>query len=425
MSAPKHHTPETVEVTVDAPAAGGETIARTDSGIVFVTDAIPGERVRVHITERKKSFARGRVAEVLEPSEFRVPDRRVDWGCPEVGGVEFAHVTLEHSRTLKRAALLDQFARIGRFDSDLLARLNRDLRVVAPEHDGEEWRTRVQLAVRDGRVGMFKAGSHDIVPVTHIPLAVPRINNLHLDRFDFTGAQRVEIAVGDAGGAVTVVGDAAVAHKLSEVLAPEWSVSNRAGGKRNRSEGETHLLSGTGRVSHTVRGVTFEIDGQGFWQVHPDAAHMLSREVVERVQGDVADLFCGAGLLSIMVARETGAKVWGVEGSAPAIDDARANAERAGVDAEFSVGRVEKLTALKHADTVVLDPPRAGLAPHAIDVIADSACERVVYVSCDGGTFSRDAKLLLERGFACTDITAFDLFPLTAHAETVASFDRV
>ena len=146
---------------------------------------------------------------------------------------------------------------------------------------------------------------------------------------------------------------------------------------------------------------------------------------MERVRGDVVDLFCGAGLLAIMVARETGARVWGVEGSSLAITSARANAQRAGVEATFDVSRVEKLDALKGADTVVVDPPRAGLDPAVIRLIEASTCKRVVYVSCDGATFSRDAQRLQNSGFECRDIQAFDLFPLTAHVEFIGSFDRV
>lgn len=414
-----------VELTVDAPAAGGESVARTEDGVIFVSGAIPGERVRVEITQTKKSFSRGRVIDVCEPSPHRVPDRRIAWGCPDVGGVEYAHVTVEHSRELKRLAALDQFSRIGKFDRDLMDRLERDFRVTPPHNDGEEWRTRVQLAVTGGRIGMYRAGSHDIVPVTHVPLAVPAINDLNLHQIDLTGAERVEIAVGDAGGAVTVVGREEVAHKLAEVVPPEWSLMSRAAGRRNRSSGRTALLSGSGRVKHTVRGVTFDLDAEGFWQVHPDAADILSRGVVERVRGDVADLFCGAGLLAIMVARETGARAWGVEGSSLAIESARANAQRAGVDATFDVSRVEKLGALTDADTVVVDPPRAGLDPAVVRLIEASTCKHVVYVSCDGATFSRDAQRLQDSGFECRDIQAFDLFPLTAHVEFIGSFDRV
>ena len=207
-----------VELTVDAPAAGGESVARTEGGVIFVSGAIPGERVRVEITETKKSFSRGRVAEVCEPSPHRVPDRRIAWGCPDVGGVEYAHVTVDHSRELKRVAALDQFARIGKFDRELMDQLEREFRVTPPVNDGEEWRTRVQLAVAGGRVGMYRAGSHDIVPVTHVPLAVPAINDLNLHQVDLTGAERVEIAVGEAGGAVTVVGGEEIAHRLAEVV---------------------------------------------------------------------------------------------------------------------------------------------------------------------------------------------------------------
>lgn len=420
-------------LSLETPVAGGATLARTPEGVVFVTGGIPGEVVQVRVTEVKKSYRRAQVTRVLEASEHRVEDRRDTWGAPEVGGIEYAHVDTEYSRQLKLTATRDQLVRLGGFpkSGDGAGWGVDDLGLVAPPGDATRWRTRVQLAVYNGRVGMLAARSRTVVPVTHVPLAVDAINALGLDQVDFTGATRVEVAVGDSTGAVTVVG--APQSTMAEVVPAGWSCSVRADGHRNRrgrhGEGSVRLVTGSGRVAHRVRGVDFELDGQGFWQVHPAAADLLSAQVVARIAGaqTVVDLYCGAGLFSLMCAVETGARVYGVEGSAQAIADARANAARVEGSAgqvTFQARRVEKLATLPGVDAVVVDPPRAGLGAQVVDLIGASNCPRLVYVSCDAATFARDATLLASHGFVLRDAQAFDLFPLTAHVELVGTFDR-
>lgn len=405
-----------LDLTAGSAVAGGNTLSRTDLGVIFLSGALPGERVQAVITEEKKSFRRARVTAVLEPSPHRVPDRREEWGCPGIGGVEYAHADLAYSRELKRQAVADQLSRIGG--------LEVDVPMIVPVHDTLQWRTRVQLAVAGGQVGMMRAGTHEVVPVTQVPLAVPQITALGLDRLALPGATRVEIAVGDSGGALTVAGDRAAASAIAEVVPPGWSCSLRAGGSAG---GRARVLTGTGRVDHVVRGVRFEVAGDGFWQVHPDAAGMLSAAVGELVRGRVLDLYCGAGLHSIMAAAEHGVSVHGIESSAQAIRDAKGNAARLSgstpeATSTFEVGRVEKLGALPVSETVVVDPPRAGLGRQVVDLITASGADRLVYVSCDGGTFARDAAQLVERGFRLQNVRVFDLFPLTAHVELLGCF---
>lgn len=414
-------------LTPDAPAAGGSSAARTEHGVVFVDGALPGETVEAELTSVKKRFAKARVTEVISASEHRVPDRLAACGAAGVGGVEFSAVDLAYSRELKADAARQQLSRIGGIDWDL------EVSPMPSEEagaDGMSWRTRVQLAVTPaGQPGLRAAGSHRIVPVTRIPLAVESLNDLGLHRESLPGIVRLELVASDGGGAIIAVGQPKrdVIERLRDIAEAQpghWSLLLREEGKRNRGRpGPLQVLAGTGRVREVVRDRRFGLDADGFWQVHVDAADVLSRKVLEFAgrPASALDLYCGAGLFSVFLAAE-GSKVTGIEGSPAAIDSARRNAE--GLPAQFEVGRIEKLRMLPSADTIVLDPPRAGAGGEVISRIGASSAQRVVYVSCDAGTFARDAQGLLECGFALEELRGWDAFPLTKHTEFTALFTR-
>lgn len=411
----------------DAPAAGAAAAARTEDGVVFVDGALPGETVEVELTQVKKRFARARVVSVLEPSAHRVPDRLAACGAAGVGGTEFAAVDLAYSRRLKAEAARQQLERIGGIEWDLrVSPLPRE----ADGGSGMDWRTRVQLAVgSDGQPGLRAGGSHRVVPVSRIPLAVPELNDLGLHLQTLPGLSRLELVASASGGAIIAVGapKGAVLSRLKEIAAAQpggWSVLLRTEGKRNRGRpAPPQILAGTGRVREEVRGQRFGLAADGFWQVHVEAADVLSAQVLELADSPdrALDLYCGAGLFSVFLAL-SGAKVTGIEGSQAAIQSARANAE--GLPAKFEVGRIEKLGMLPAADTVVLDPPRAGAGEDVVNMIGASAAEKVVYVSCDAGTFARDARGLLDGGFELVRLEGWDAFPLTKHTEFTAVFSR-
>ena len=463
-----------VRLEILRPAAGGESLAHHDGRTVFVTGAIPGETVDAEITGESRRVLRARTVHVHEPSPHRVPDRRLVLGVPGAGGVEFAHVELAHSRTLKEQAARDQLTRIGGIDADDVG-----FRVVPAPSDAAEgegagirWRTRVQCAVNDtGRLGMLAAGSHTVVPFQTgtIPLAVDELNALGLADVDMPGARRVELAVGHGSGALVLRGRAASDHadelvRRSRGWAGDWSVlvetatsgtgtrnddaarpgrgAGRGGrrdgarrraagrGARNRggaSAGPIALVAGSGLVRERVPGIDrdLQVRGQGFWQVHRDAAAVLvdgvRRAVGEPGRGLVLDLYSGAGLLGIALA-EQGHRVAGIEGSAEAVSDARENA--AGLDARFEAGRVERAALVPDARVAVLDPPRSGAGPAVVDALLASSVERIVHVSCDGATLARDLRRLADGGFAVSSVVAHDLFPVTGHLEFLAVLDR-
>ena len=448
------------ELTLDieAPAAGGTTVARHDGQVVFVSGALPGEKVRVRSEAGPPArFLRAAVTEVIEASAHRVMDRRLEYlptgsavdpaggggaetppGAAGFGGMEYAHVDLAHSRILKAEVLRDQLSRIGHIDFDA------EVLPAPGETDGTDWRTRVQLAVDDeGRAGMLAPRSHEVIPVTTPPLAAGALHDLDLLSLRVPGVRRLEFAWAGDHGALIVRGHATAQvldaieswlptsfSLLAEAAEPEKS-RGRARGARPRGRGRSHapapalrVLRGGATLTETVDGRDFVVGADGFWQVHREAAALLSSTVVEALPADVeaiTDLYCGVGLLGISAARATGAPLFGVEGVEAAIAHARDNA--ADLEARFLALGVDRAR-LPDSDVIILDPPRAGAGRKATSAIIESAARTLVYVSCDPATLARDLAALTGGGFEIESLTGFDLFPLTAHLETVTVLRR-
>ncbi|WP_246490336.1 class I SAM-dependent RNA methyltransferase [Brevibacterium oceani] len=454
---------------IESPAAGGTSIARHDGQVVFVSGTLPGERVRA-VTEAGPAgrFLRAEVVEVLEASPHRVPDRRAAYapagraadraangrlGSAEFGGMEYAHVDLAHSRTLKAEVLTDQLSRIGHIDRDV------EVRSAPGETDGTDWRTRVQLAVdADGRVGMLAPRSHDVVPVATPPLAAGALHYLELDALRLPGVRRLEFAWAGDHGALIVRGAPSGESLetlenwlpdsfslLAEAAAGESGDDRRSGdrkpgrsvgqprgrGSRGKGRGpstsgpaELRVIRGGPTLTETVSGRDFTVGADGFWQVHRSAAELLSSTVIsalpDRVEA-IADLYCGVGLLGIGAAGATGAPLFGVEGVTSAIEYARANA--GDLDARFLARGVDR-TRLPDSDVIILDPPRAGAGQAVTSALIGSRARTLVYVSCDPATLARDLGRLTAGGFDIESLTGHDLFPLTAHLETVTVLRR-
>ncbi|HWR86268.1 MAG TPA: TRAM domain-containing protein [Rhodoglobus sp.] len=392
-----------LELDVTTIAHGGIAIARHDGRVVFVSDAIPGERVVARVTEdRKKSFWRADTVRVLQPSEHR---REHVWSAAALdrdparraGGAEFGHIELAHQRELKRLVLTEALQRMGGVQTDV---------VVEPlpgdeERGGTGWRTRVRLHVNEqGRLGPVAARSHRVIPVSDLPLATDELAAAAPLAERFAGEQTVD------------------------VLAP--------------STGSPRLIVGRQRpttITETVGAREFKLADGGFWQVHRSAAATLTEAVQNAIdperfdpQADNLDLYGGVGLLAAAVGDRFGSstRITSVESDASATDYASENlAEWIGARAETA--RVERwVRELTPSDrlrraTVVLDPPRSGAGTEVVDTLTELHPAQVVYVACDPVALARDVGRFRERGYELSALRAFDLFPNTHHVEAVAT----
>lgn len=396
-----------VELDVTNIAHGGVAVARLEGRVVFVSDAIPGERVLARITEdSKKSFWRAETMRVVEASEHRQPhvwaEASVDRDpLYRAGGAEFGHIAIDHQRELKRQVLVDSMKRMGKIDADAA------IEPLPGNPDGTGWRTRVRLHVDElGRLGPFAARSHRVIEVDHLPLATNAVDAAApLDQL-FAGEEFVDVIGPSTGGARLVVGK------------QKPSVITEVVGERE-----------------------FRLSDQGFWQVHERAASTLTAAVQEAIDADRfdpsaynLDLYGGVGLLAAAVGDRFGSstRITSIESDSTATDFAAGNlAEWIGANAETA--RVEswvtKLAASASAGeksrlraaTIVLDPPRSGAQKNVVNALADLEPAQLVYVACDPVALARDVGLFAERGYRLTRLRAFDLFPNTHHFEAVAT----
>ncbi len=404
----------TFEVTAGAIAAGGGCVAHAPDGrVVFVRHTLPGERVVARVTGESSSFFRADAVEVIEPSPDRVAAPCPHAGPGGCGGCDWQHVSLPAQRALKEDLIAEQLRR--------LARLDRRVSVEAVDGapDGLGWRTRVRFAVDgEGRAGFHRHRSDDIEPVEQCPIASTAINDVEVGSVRWPGARHLEVTAspGSEHAVVSVEPGRAGTAGLPEVAATVV-VKGRTRGER-------------GSVAFDVLGHRFEVGAGVFWQVHPGAAAALTRCVLDGLApgpGDrVADLYAGAGLFTVALARAVGpsGSVTAVERGDRACADARRNSVgfdqvtivRSEVTASFVAGR------LGQSDLVVLDPPRQGAGAAVMEAL-DALRPRpraVAYASCDPASFARDLRILLDAGWSVPALRAFDLFPMTAHVEVVA-----
>ncbi|HKU02617.1 MAG TPA: TRAM domain-containing protein [Arthrobacter sp.] len=439
------HTGEEAVLDVGPVAHGGHCVARHEGRVVFVRHAVPGEKVRVRLTDAGDGakFWRADAIEVLEASPDRVEhfwhlaDSLRAWGHghPPVGGAEFGHMTLAKQRSLKADVLAEQLTRLAGFEQ-VPSVWNGAVEPVGEADDGGTglgWRTRASFSVTPaGRLGMHAHRSDYIVPVREMPLASEAINALRLWDLDLQGIERVEVAAPANGSRPLVLLAPAPGTKdkrlraIAAALPAEASVA-----AFDPQAGTVTQLRGRTWVQESAVGHDYRVTGEGFWQIHRDAPGTLVGAVTEFLhQGDflnpgavVADLYAGAGLFTAVLADAVGVtgSVLSVEGAPGTSRDARKNLHSA-TQVEVVQGRVERVLRQKprNFDALVLDPPRAGAGKAVVGQLVAAQPRAIAYVSCDPASFARDLGYFRRSGWGLAGLRAFDLYPHTHHLETVA-----
>jgi 23S rRNA (uracil1939-C5)-methyltransferase len=387
-------------------------IARLSGQVVLVGGAIPGERVTARIERVGKGVLYADTVSVDDAS----PDRRPVMADPLCGGCLYAHIGYARQLALKAQVIADAFGRIGRL------RLPSAVPVAASPEDG--YRMRARLHVRGRRGGFFREGTHEVCDARLTRQLLPATCDA-LDRLvaglasaGLDSVREIElsenadasdrVAYFDSGAPI----DGGAFERLAQIdgltgLGPEASVTDR-------------ITIGAAAPVVLRRNVRSFFQGNRY----------LLRDLVAHVVGlvpsgaDLVDLYAGAGLFAMTAAAIRQARVTAVEGDRVAAADLIANAGAyAGVEVRHQ--SVETfLEAPRAPDVVIVDPPRTGLSRAALDGVIRLHAGRVVYVSCDVATLARDARRLLDAGYAIERADAFDLFPNTPHVETVAAFSR-
>ena len=432
---------------IDSYTAQGFGVARLEGRVVFIPGTIRGEDWTVQLLKVQKNIAWGRGVELLTPSPARVePDCPISGKC---GGCQYRHMTYEEELRAKWDRVNDALRRLGG--------LNLELPPVLGAEDPLRYRNKVQLPVAQGKgglaIGYFRPRSHDVLDVEDCPLqpmAVTRLRRAFkvwmeqwsVPAYDESARQglirHLYVRTNQAGQALCcVVANGKQLPRVSELVdALCQAEPGLIGLVLNVNQADTNVilgpeyrtLWGQDFLEETLCGMTFRLSVPSFFQINWAQTQRLYAQAVDFAsltgQETVLDLYCGIGTISLALAQRA-EQVIGAEIVPQAIEDAKANAARNKVEnTRFFCGDAGSLAAQLAQEgvrpqVICVDPPRKGLAPEVPSILASMAPERIVYVSCDPATLARDAKRLGELGYWAVKAQAVDLFPRTAHVETV------
>ena len=392
-------------VDVEAIAHGGHCIAHLDGQVVFVRHTLPGERVRIRITERNKRFLRADAIEILTAAPGRVtPPCKYAGVC---GGCDFQHIAPSRQRGLLGDVVREQLRHLAGIAWD------GEVEAVTPDDLG--WRTRMTYAVRtDGHLGLRRHRSHDVIAIDTCVIA----------------SDRLPVVLDKAWKADSVEAIGSESDQLIVIDNNRGKVPKVAGAAVMTSNGEQ--IRGRASVTEKVGDHSFRVSGSGFWQVHPEAARTLVDAVMTGLDPDagdrVADLYAGVGLFTAFLAEAVGESgaVYSVEADPGGSRDARRNLHtfcQVQLVAEPVEDALRDGALGDTLDLAVLDPPRTG-AKHAVAAIAALGPKAIAYVACDPAALARDLKTFADNGYRLKGLRAFDLFPMTHHVECVAVLVR-
>ncbi len=438
-----------MQLTIERMVYGPDGLAHTPEGkTVFVAGALAGDTVEAHVVSEEKSLVRAVADRIVEPSP-----ERVDTPCPFVGvcgGCPWGGLSRTAQRAAKEENLKSALERIGGFERAEVEELVAPLR---SSKDVWGYRNKIELAPTTGAGGKMFLGMHgrdprQIIRMDRCPLFEKKFPKVvkavagalaYLGNSRDLGLERVGIRASRRTGALEIAlwtptggfPRAQVARVLTD------AVSDRAGVVRVMSKGEkkarrvsaTEVLAGRSCWNEQIGEEEMLISAPSFFQVNTGAAEILIDLVLDALKprpDELAmDLYCGAGTFTLPLARRAD-YVSAVESYGPAVRDLRRNLERAGLDnVDVIGGDAVREFPDADADVLVVDPPRAGLAPEAIELIAETSARDVAYVSCDPATLARDLKRFREQGiFSPVRATPVDLFPQTFHCETVVHLSR-
>jgi 23S rRNA (uracil1939-C5)-methyltransferase len=422
---------------------GGEAMGRDQTGrVIFVPYAIAGEEIVAEIVEEKKNYARARLVEIVKPSPARVRPRCVHFtpilhplppspspvatgkgegglrgmkigvGC---GGCQWQHIAYDTQLRFKTDIVREQFARIGKIPDALV----RDtLGMNEPWH----YRNNVQFQMdADGHLCFRAFESHNLVQIEECHILDPLLDGM-FHAIDFEGVKFNTVTL----RAGTQTGQRMLVLEGRDAQPPEIAVDEPVSIVYQTPRGETTLLIGKDALHEELQGRAFRVSPVSFFQVNTAMAEklveLIERYLKPRAADVLLDAFGGVGTFGLLLAPRV-ARVIEIEESQSAADDARANAVDL-TNVEFHRGAVEDVLPKLRTkiDIAVADPPRAGLAPGALDAIIASAPRALAYVSCDPATLARDARRLIDGGYRLIETQPVDLFPQTFHIETVSWF---
>lgn len=448
-----------IQVEICDMGTEGEGIGKIDGYPFFVKDAVIGDTVEAKVMKAKKNYAYARLEKVVTPSSFRVEPKCAY--ARQCGGCQLQALAYDKQLEFKNGKVKNNLLRIGGFSEALLDSI---METPVGMEEPFYYRNKAQFPFgydKDGNIvtGFYAGRTHSIIANTDCALGVKEnkeILEIILDFMRTYGVsaydeesgegllRHVLIRKGFSTGQIMVclvINGKKIpsAEQLIEKLVqiPGMSSISYSINKERTNVimgTDIQLLWGKERIEDTIADLTFSISPLSFYQVNPVQTERIYSQALEYAglsgSETVWDLYCGIGTISLFLARKA-QKVYGVEIIPQAIEDAKENAARNGIEnAEFFVGKAEEVLPQKYekegiyADVIVVDPPRKGCDEACLRTMIHMSPARIVYVSCDSATLARDAKYLCENGYELKKVRIFDNFSQGVHVESVCLLTR-
>jgi 23S rRNA (uracil1939-C5)-methyltransferase len=433
---------EELELEVTSLAHGGRGVARADGYVVFVSGALPGDKVRAAVTKSKRNYAEARLVELVTPGEERIPDQCEHGGepCP---GAAWQGLPYERQLHYKSEQVDDALRRIGHLDGF-------DLEPIEPAADQWRYRNKLEYSFGEGEANELILGFHargrwdEVVAVEDCLLASTennaRRNEIRdwargsgLNSYDRRSGLGVLRNLAIREGRRTGEMQTRLVTSRAEIPKPPVDLHTMIEGPGGGTDGPTGAI-GEEYLHERLSGLRFRISHRAFFQTNTEMAERLYAIAAEMagLSGNerLFDLFCGIGTLTLAMAQNAG-EAWGVEIVPEAIVDAEENASINGItNAHFRTGdaRTSIRPLLEEAgkpDVVIVDPPRAGLSAKIVRRLIECDADRIVYVSCNPTTLAPNAAQLEEAGYRLRRVKPVDMFPQTPHIECVALLEKM
>ena len=409
----------TYDIILEKPTYGGEAIGRLPDGrAMFVPFGLPGEQVRVELTEEKKNFARGKLLEVLKTSPERIAPKCKHFSA--CGGCHYQNLPHEKQLLAKTEILRDQLQRIGKIENPPVKPM-----VASPL----EWnyRNHVQFHLTDdGKMGFVNSSGNAVLPIEECHLLEAGIDTFWRSlRFESNAdVERVSLRSGLDGELMVVLESKNPEMPELEVEADVSIV--------HLFDDHSVVLAGKDHLFFNILDKDFLVSAGSFFQVNTRMAeemvgHVLAKLPITKAD-TLLDVYCGVGLFSKFFAEKC-QKVIGIESSESACEDFTFNLDEFD-NVELYEGEAEEILPalggrISSPTYMVIDPPRAGIERHALDALIGIKPQGIAYVSCDPSTLARDAARLVNGGYRLMEVTPFDLFPQTYHIESISIFEKM
>ncbi|SJZ33020.1 23S rRNA (uracil(1939)-C(5))-methyltransferase RlmD [Selenihalanaerobacter shriftii] len=441
---------EQVIIELENLAYGGDVVGRKDGFAIFISEGVPGEKVKIEITKVKKNYARAKIIEIIEPADERITGKcEVSSAC---GGCQLQHINYPAQLEYKQEIVRDAVERIGHLQEV-------QIKPVIGMENPYFYRNKAQfpLGLKDEEVitGFYAAGSHQIIDMSECLIQHQLINRIIkksielIEDYEITIYNektnkgllrhlvvRVGVCTNQAMLVFVTNGDRLpyeqeISQKLmseiSELISIQQNINQQ---KTNVILGDkTCLLAGKNKIIDYIGNIRYKISAESFFQVNTLQAKRLYDQVLKYAdlteEERVVDAYCGIGSISLYLAQDA-KEVYGIEVVSQAIKDAKENAKLNQIDnCNFEVGKVREVLPKLRAEglapeVVVVDPPRKGCHQEVLEAFLELAPEKIIYVSCNPSSLARDLKFLTADDYKVEVIQPVDMFPQTYHIESVA-----